>query len=472
MPLIIPANSITGGYEVDNSLRFDDGSSDNLSKTFSTTGTSSYKATISLWLKRSTLGSKFVFGSYAGSPSVYSNDLYFTSGNALEFDFGNASQYALVTNQLFRDVSAWYHIVIAIDTTQATSSNRVKMYVNGTQITSFLTANYPTQNSVLMAFKNNNANRIGSAWNVGSPFDGYISEFVNIDGQQLDPTSFGEFDEDSSIWKPIDVSGLTFGTNGFYLPFKQANFLGTDESGNSNDFTVNNLTSIDQTTDTPTNNYCTLNPLASGVAIGGVGGNFTEGNTIFTGGSANWCASKGTFSVTQGKWYFEAKKITNANGTGNGANTVGIGYAELQNPLPNDNPQAGGSILSNILFLNDNGWTTNFASPSTQWSPAYGVADGDIVGIALDLDTNTYNFYINGSSKNSGSISGGYDGLGLTPAIVQYGGDTSRNFYFNFGNPPYSISSGNSDGNGYGNFEYAVPSGYYALNTKNLSEFG
>jgi hypothetical protein len=120
-------------------------------------------------------------------------------------------------------------------------------------------------------------------------------------------------------------------------------------------------------------------------------------------------------------------------------------------------------------MLNDNGWTTNFAN-GTQWSSAYGVANGDIAGIALDLDSNTYNFYINGVSKNSGSLSGGYDGLGLTPCIIQYGGDT-RNFYFNFGSPPYSSNS-YTDGAGYGNFSYAVPSGYYALCTKNLATYG
>jgi hypothetical protein len=467
MPLILGANSVSGGYEVDNSLRFNSGSSDYLSRTPAGAGNQT-TMTISFWAKRSTLSSATDVISQGTGSACH---IAFDGSNQIEMNLRNsvdgASNVFLITSQLFRDVSAWYHIVLALDTTQATNTNRAKLYVNGTQVTAFSTTTYPSQNGNLF-FNEASAINIGRSVSTGSHYNGYLSEFYFIDGQALDPTDFGETDEDTNIWKPIPYTG-SFGTNGFYLEFQDSSALGDDTSGNGNDFTVNNLTSIDQTTDTPTNNFCTLNPLASGVAIGGVGGNFTEGNTIFTGGSANWCASKGTFSVTQGKWYFEAKKITNANGTTNGSNAVGIGYAELQNNLGNYNPQNDSNVYGNILMLNDNGWTTNFAN-GTQWSSAYNVADGDIAGVALDLDSNTYTFYINGVSKNSGSLGGGYDGLGLTPCIVQYGGDT-RNFYFNFGNPPYSANS-YTDGAGYGNFSYSVPSGYYALNTKNLATFG
>ena len=166
----------------------------------------------------------------------------------------------------------------------------------------------------------------------------------------------------------------------------------------------------------------------------------------------------------------EAKKTTNANGTGNGAGAVAVGFAELQSNLPNDNPQNGSSIYGSILAIIDNGWTTNFAN-GTQWSTPQAVDDGDIVGIALDLDGNNYTFYVNGTQVDTGSLGAGYDGNGLTPCIINYGGDT-REFTCNFGSPPYTISSGNTDGNGYGNFEYAVPSGYYSLNSKNLAEYG
>ena len=467
MPLILGANSASGGYTVKNSLRFNSGSSDYLSRTQGSTG-NRQKFTISMWAKRSKLASSSDFFLWSSSDGTTNfSSLLFSNDAFRYYDYSGGLTTDLITTQLFRDVSAWYHVVIALDTTQATSSNRIKMYVNGSQITSFATASYPSLNYNTFANVSGYGTQVGFQTS-GAYFNGYLSEVYLIDGQQLDSSSFGQTDSTTGIWIPKAYTG-TYGTNGFYLKFANSAALGTDSSGNGNTFTVNNLTSIDQTTDTPTNNFCTLNPLASGTAIGGSGGTFTEGNTIFSGGSAAWCASKGTFAVTTGKWYFEAKKLTNANGTSNGANAVGIGYAKLANNLGNYNPQNDSNIYGNILMLNDNGWTTNFAN-GTQWSSAYNVADGDIAGVALDLNTNTYNFYINGVSKNSGSLGGGYDGNGLTPCIIVYGGDT-RNFYFNFGNPSYT-ANGYTDGAGFGNFSYAVPSGYYALNTKNLANFG
>jgi hypothetical protein len=165
----------------------------------------------------------------------------------------------LVTTPVYRDVSAWYHVVVAVDTTQATSSNRVKLYVNGVQVTSFDNEIYPSLNFDT-AVNNTVAHYIGDHPALGYYYDGYMAEVNLIDGQQLDHTDFGEFDEDSGIWKPIAYTG-TYGTNGFFLEFKDSSALGDDTSGEGNDFTVNNLTSIDQTTDTPTNNFATMNPL-------------------------------------------------------------------------------------------------------------------------------------------------------------------------------------------------------------------
>jgi len=457
------------GYQIPNSLRFNAGSSDYLSRTLSTNG-NKRTFTLSCWLKRSTLSSEQrILMAFTGGgaqewiPQISSANVIKISG-----DTGSGYNFDLDTVALFRDVGAWYHIVIAVDTTQATAANRIILYVNGVQQT--LTGSYPSQNFDFVFLNTSGSTLLigGRTSPSGLYLNGYLSQFYFIDGQALTPSSFGETDSTTGIWIAKAYTG-TYGTNGYYLKFENSAALGTDSSGNGNTWTVNNLTSVDQTTDSPTNNFCTLNPLASGTAIGGSGGTFTEGNTIFTGGSSAWCASKGTFSVTKGKWYFEAKKLTNANGTGNGSNAVGIGYAELQNNLGNYNPQNDSNIYGNLLMLNDNGWTTNFAN-GTQWSPAYGVANNDIAGIALDLDSNTYTFYINGVSKNSGSLGGGYDGLGLTPCIVQYGGDT-RNFYFNFGNPSYSANS-YTDANGFGNFSYAVPSGYYSLCSKNLAIYG
>ena len=259
MPLILGANSVSGGYEVDNSLRFNSGSSDYLSRT-PASATNRQIFTISFWFKKVTSGVSngiLIHGQNTGNNdfSIYNN-----SNDKIQIFSWNASseQFTLSTNQVLRDVSAWYHMVVACDTTQATASNRVKLYLNGSQITSFETANYPSQNANL------NYNTTDPYW-IGRSYGGtynnkYLSEFYSIDGQALTTSSFGETDEDTGIWKPKAYTG-TYGTNGFYLQFKNSASLGTDSSGNGNNFTVNNLTSIDQTTDTPTNNFATFNSL-------------------------------------------------------------------------------------------------------------------------------------------------------------------------------------------------------------------
>ena len=463
--VILPTNSASGGYNITNSLRFNSASSDRLNRTPASAG-NRQKYTLSFWVKRSKLSTtQQILEIDTGATA---NFLYFASGSDQLVWYcysssGGVTDFYLQPNQVFRDVSAWYHIMLVVDTTLATADNRGRIYVNGSEVTSMLYRTNPTQNLNTLVNNTNQHNISGASY-----LDLYLSEMYLIDGQALTPSSFGETDEDTGIWKPKAYTG-SYGTNGFYLQFKNSASLGTDSSGNGNTFTVNNLTSIDQTTDTPTNNFCTLNPLASGVAIGGLGGNFTEGNTIFTGASANWCASKGTFSVTKGKWYFEAKQKTNANGSGLGSGTVAVGFSHLQSNLGNYNP-VDGNVAIYIIALGDNGWVSNFNANASQLSPAYAIQDGDIVGVALDLDTNAYNFYINGSSKKSGSLDTLYNGNGLTPCIIQYGGDT-RNSFFNFGNPSYT-ANGYTDGAGYGNFSYAVPSGYYSLCSRNLAQFG
>ena len=197
MPLILGANSLAGGYQVKNSARFNSGSSDNLTKTFSTSGTSDKIKTFSFWLKRATSSTEVVIISAGSSGRDF---IRFESDGTLTFR--RVATFQLTTSQLFRDVSAWYHIVIAIDTTQATDSNRVKFYVNGSQVTAFGTASYPSQNTTLK-LGTNNPNHIGNDSEQTNPyFNGYMSEFYMIDGQALTPSSFGEFDQDTNIWIP------------------------------------------------------------------------------------------------------------------------------------------------------------------------------------------------------------------------------------------------------------------------------
>ena len=453
---IFGANSVSG-YTVKNSLRFNRGSSDTLSRTFSTA--TNYKIqTFSAWIKRANISGSTTYrliGGYNGSAG-FSSEINFNN-DSLRMEFGGSSQYILKTTQLFRDVSAWYHILVAIDTTQATSSNRIKMYVNGSQVSAFDTANYPAQNDNSQLTSANANNYIGSGWSGGEPFDGYMSEIYFIDGQQLTPSSFGETDTDTGIWIPKAYTG-TYGTNGFYLQFKNSSSLGTDSSGNGNNFTVNNLTSIDQTTDTPTNNFATGNPLI----ITANQGTFAEGNLQLTGaGSISNLFS--TIAVDKGKWYMECKVISNAD------SLLGISSIDQVN---SSFTYIGSTSLSWGYHAGNGKLYNNGASV------AYGntYTAGDIVGIALDMDNGKVYFHKNGTYQNSSNPTTqtnpaatgltGYYYMGtscyFSPAEVRQ---------VNYGNPPYS-SNAYQDANGYGNFSYSVPSGYYSLCTKNLYQYG
>ena len=281
---------------------------------------------------------------------------------------GASTAATVVTNRVFRDPSAWYHIVVAWDTTQSTASDRIKVYVNGVQETSFSTANYPNQNTNIQFNRNTNGNYVGGQ--AGSnTFDGYMSEVVYIDGSALDPTSFGEFDSDSpNIWKPKDISGLTFGTNGFHLDFENASSLGADVSGNSNNFTVNNLTSVDQSTDTCTNNFATLNPLAGNTAI-----TFSEGNlkAVFAAQSSRDICQSG-FGVSNGKWYWEVK----------GNNSYGRAGGITAKGHDTESNNVGGSSFS-YGYYGDNG--TIYNNNSNSGLPTYATYASNTIGVYLSL---------------------------------------------------------------------------------------
>ena len=440
-----------------------DGSSDYLSRTTGTP-TSDKIGTLSFWVKRTRLGSpdNYIFNNYINA-SNYSM-LRFDGADRLEFfSFNDPNYLSLRTNRLFRDTSAWYHIVFKVDMTQATSSNRLKFYVNGVEETSFSSTEYGTQNQVCNLFTSSASgnNRIGTDETSTYHIDGYMAEVCLIDGQALDPTSFGEFDEDSpTIWKPKDVSDLTFGTNGFYLDFENASSLGADVSGNSNNFTVNNLTSIDQSTDTCTNNFATLNPLVPTSSA-----TFSEGNLKITGSSSSAYSnrSQSTFAVESGKWYFEVE----ADAVGGSNPTIGIGRSDRS---ASDNPT--GSNAGDICIRLDNEKYDEGSASASYFSSS--ISNGNIIGVALDMDNGKIWFSLQGtfvgtvgSSGEAATFTVG-NGITITPTLRPMDGT----LICNFGSPPYAISSGNSDGNGYGNFEYAVPSGYYSLCTKNLAEFG
>jgi hypothetical protein len=297
--------------------------------------------------------------------------------------------------------------------------------------------------------------------------DGYLAETVFLDGLDHNATFFGEFDEDSGIWKPKNVSGFTFGNNGFYLDFEDSSALGNDVSGNDNDFTVNNLTAIDQSTDTCTNNFATLNPLIP------IGGTFSEGNLQHTRSSAGYRSAVSSIGVSSGKWYVEIKSPDSGNigvGVINGDNSSGL-YMSGSEQFLGQHSYDVGYYFNGVLYVGN-------SSQSGSWTS---YTSNDIIGIAIDVDNGFVYFSKNGTFVNSGDPTsgatgtGGYNLSGIGSNGTYFIGCSTGNnseHYVNFGNPIFSISSGNTDGNGYGNFEYAVPSGYYSLNTKNLAEFG
>jgi hypothetical protein len=464
--LLYPANSaVAGGFDVANSCRFNIGSSDHLTRSLGGSPTSTRKATWSYWVKRSTLTS-------SASEMIYSNEVANDNNRGfIQFEDNDSfrmtdsvSSTQLKTNRLFRDVSAFYHIVLAIDTTQGTAANRIKLYVNGVQETSFATASYPNQNDDLKILTGGQTNKqhISKVHGGSGYFGGYLSEFVFIDGLQLAPTDFGEFDEDSGIWKPVKVSGLTFGTNGFYLNFQTSAELGDDVSGNTNDFTENNLTAIDQTTDTCTNNFATLNPLFPEANIA-----YSEGNTRVTAdGSTNWSTVIPTVALTNGKWYWEWKATSTSNCfTGIASETLVNSGVLISDTTPYD---ATGLILYFVT-----GRKTVDGSDTEGYFTAWG---SGTMGAALDLDsgTRTIQMYHNGSATGSAvNLTANFAAGNLVfPVFMVNAGSYPSVQNPNFGNPNTANSSDAEDGNGYGNFEYAPPSGFLALCTKNLAEFG
>jgi hypothetical protein len=459
MPLILGTNSIKDtGYDVANSVRYNDGDSPKLNINFGSDGTLN-KWTFSMWFKRSTLGTAQRL--FCVLDSGMDDYIKFDTSDQLEWTFDHedgSNRGVLKTNRKFRDVSAWYHLVCRLDTTDSTAGDRMRMYINGTEETSFATDTNPTLNETGDIGRDNN-HYIGTSGS-SQYFDGYIAEVCMINNQSLEPTSFGEFDSDSpNIWKPIDISGLTPGTNGFFLDFEDSSNLGNDAFGGT-DWTETNLAATDQSTDTCTNNFATLNPLISRGSDSNQTQVLSNGNLHVTGNQASWCHSRGTFGASSGKWYWEVK----LNGSTMGNLNIGVSNAGTN--------MFGGTVQSlsgNTSIYGDGQYNINGSITGSQ-SPTF--SSGDICGVALNMDNNTVSFYKNGTILSWGTdlaISGGTDDVWL-PASAVY--NTSESLDFNFGSPPFTISSGNSDANGYGNFEYAVPSGYYALCTKNLAEYG
>jgi len=473
------------GYEVSNSIRLNDNDSQYLYRTFDSEPTSRRTFTASLWVKRSNLGFNTTFFNASTTNNFYDQALMFDSNDNLRtINVASGSDaIQVITNRKFRDVSAWYHIVLAVDTTEAAVADGVKFYINGVQETSFGTTTY-TQNATYELGRNGSTTAIGRQQLNGTQyFDGYMAEINYVDGQQLAPTDFGETNN-NGVWIPKEYEG-TYGTNGFFLKFADSSDGGVDSSGNGNDFTATNLTAQDNTTDTPTNNFCTLNPLVPHNSIFAAE---TEGNTGLSssGVELNGGYMGATIMPTSGKWYFEVKIVSITNST----DRTGIAIPRFDSVTGDDHIE-GGDYAGFSVSTGTVGrvFVTEGSSTTETDNSDYAFSDDDIAIFAVDMDASTPRVYVGkngtwyttsaGSGGNPASDTGYFEvnlstgGSGFSVgARHSAGASAAQSYLYNFGNPAFSISSGNSDANGYGNFEYAVPSGYYALCTKNLAEYG
>ena len=469
MPFILSGNvgsaTAATGYDVANSVRFDDGSNCQMRRA-GVAGGNQDKFTLSMWIKRSNISTDHprLFTSVASGDDRF--EVYFENTDELHIegvDNGTAT-LNLVTSAKFRDVAAWMHILLAVDTGQGTEANRAKLYINGVLITAFGTSTRPDQNGNIGINTNSFPLQIGERSGYGVDFDGYFAEIVLLDGTQAANTDLGEFDEDSGIWKPIDPSGLTFGTNGFYLDFEASGNLGNDVNGGT-DFSEANLAAIDQTTDTCTNNFATLNGLATGLDA-----TLSEGNLKMVSGTATTrSGTASSIGLTAGKWFAEFKITVSANGivgiAGTTQNRTATDDDDIGN-YPGRTQQGYGYLSGGDVYNNSSAVSGSFASFTTN----------DFIGVAVDLDNDLLYFYKNGAIQNSGT---GIDISGITPqsgnwffAVGDGSGSTASTVECNFGNPITALSSAVADGNGFGAFEFTPKSGHFALCTKNLAEYG
>lgn len=457
-----------GGYQISRSVRLRSNGSTYFNRTPASAGNRQIW-TWSGWIKRGDT-SNFSGSGAASELTIFGSGTSAVSGNGVctlgftgydylhVWQYISGTQWNLVTTQVFRDYSAWYHIVFAVDTTQATASNRIKLYVNGVQVTAFGTASYPSQN-YNTGINSTDAHNIGRRPDGQNYWGGYLTENNFIDGQQLTASSFGETNAITGVWQPKAYSG-TYGTNGFYLNFSDnstAAALGTDFSGNSNTWTVNNIsvtagTTYDSMIDVPTpyadggngrGNYCTLNPLTSTNSITVNNGNLDAGAS-----SASGNVIRSTLMNNTGKWYFEA--TVTFSSVGFAAIGVVLDSQSIVSPTSLASVPAGMWLWRNDAQKVNNGTGTAYGTSASS---------GDIIMVAYDADAGKIWFGRQGTWFASGDPSAGtneaFSGLtkSIGPCVNFQGTVGSSTFVCNFGQRPFS---------------YTPPTGFVALNTQNL----
>ena len=460
-------------YSIDQSIRFNSADSTYMQRTHGAGGNVD-KFSVSFWFKRSNLGTdQYMFGS--GADANNTSDINFNTSDQLTFwSYIGGYQTRLITTQVFRDPSAWYHCVVVYDSGNAVSTERARLYINGARVTSFGTETYPSQNQDGIVGSNVN---IGFGRYIsygGSYFDGYLAEMNYVNGLALDPSSFGEYN-DSGIWIPKEYSG-SYGTGGFFVDGRDSADLGDDESGNGNDLTTSGLAAHDQVFDTPVNNFCVLNPISkpsydSGVTVRGVSG-VNLSSISKPSGNTNGFAF-GTMGVTSGKWYYELYTTTYP-----AVEALGLGWIDAENA------QTATASGSGWRDFGVNQRHTTSAYSVWQWGSNESTSTGltefqasVVVGVATDFDNNTFTLTTNGSAYGSVDFDSTSPTQDLTDGTIwlpksELANDAVALVTFNFGQDStfngQITAGGNADGNGVGNFKYSVPSGYLALCTKNL----
>ena len=459
--IILPANTLASGEapRVTTALNFM-GSSANarFQRTNSSSG-SSTQATLSAWVKYQSEVSQSV-PIFMAPDSTGNNRFYINITSAEEIggthrypdcDFSSTDQVQL------RDPSAWYHIVAVINTNDGTAADRLKIYVNNQRITLTFATGGGLGSGANIHFNTSGYKNIFGYNDVTNDgiqnlTDMYFSEVIKCDGQVLAPTDFAEYD-DNGIWVPktdLDTT-LTFGTTGYYYNFADSADLANDVSGNGND--ASDVSNTTQSLDTPSINFATLNPLI----YQSRNNTFATGNLKVTSATSDaWDTHYGisTIAVSSGKWYVESKVTTTTT------SQAILGLISTSQTITSSLKDNGVAAVEKEGRITGGG--IDIETGLTAFS------NGDIAAIAFDADAGTAQFYRNGSAYGSAVSSIASDEYYFATTTYNTGGVVE----FNFGNPQFTISSGNSDENGYGNFEYAVPSGYYALNTKNLAEYG
>ena len=414
--------------------------------------------TFSLWIKRSKLGTdqKFISTNYAGSALFY---LRFNTSDQLQligYSGGGVTLHVnKITNRVFRDTSAWYHLVVALDSTDATAEDRCKIFINGEIETSFSANSNPPLDINFVWNRSSHLNNIGHYANGNANhFDGSMSHFHFIDGTAYDATAFGQYDA-NGVWKIKTSPSVTYGTNGFFI-LKDGNSV-IDQSGNGNNYTVGGGT-LTNTEDSPSNVFAVGNRLIPSLTT------YSNGNLTVSNG-ASWKSSGSTIAVTQGKWYAEMKVDAFA--------TVGMYFGVEDMDLVSIwSPSYLGRSVNGIGYY----YNGNVYSNATVSSYGSSYTTGDIIGCALDMDNKFVYFSKNGVFQNSGDPTSGATGtggltLGGTTYCIGFSVYNST-VSLNFGNGYFgttAVASAGTNASGNGIFEYDVPTGYTALSTTGLN---